>query len=178
MFHTLIRKRVSVCMLSETTVSTFMVASIAGAGLILAIYTLFIPMSNKIFEERVKRLGFWIKKFEDLRTTITSESSDKDVNQLKLYKKRINQEKVIPWYFGVGVTGSFLFLMGSAFVSGAWLYNPANRTSDNELFMMLTLVIGFVVFTIASLLIVTEVYDAMKKDFEKIKQRRKDALEK
>jgi hypothetical protein len=55
-------------MLSETTVSTFMIAGITGAGLILAIYTLFVPMSHKIFEERAKRLDKWIEKLKPCET--------------------------------------------------------------------------------------------------------------
>ena len=165
-------------MLSETVISTFMIAGITGAGLILAIYTLFVPMSHKIFEERVKRLDFWIKKFEDLRIKITSESTDKEINQLKVYKRKINETRGIPWYFGFGVIISFMSLMGSALFSSQWLFNPLNRTPNNETLIMIFLDIGFLVFTVISILIVAEVYDSMKKDFDEIKQKRKEALEK
>jgi hypothetical protein len=165
-------------MLSEIAVSTFMVASITGAGLILAIYTLFTPMSHRIFEERVERLDVWIKKFEDLRTKLTADSTDKQLNQLKLYKKRINETKGIPWYFGAGVILSFMALMASALFSGLWLSNTAVRTDNNEAAMVGFLLTGFVIFTFVSLFIVTEVYETMKKDFDEIKQKRKDALEK
>src|SRR5665647_463780 len=165
-------------MLSETTVSTFMIAGITGAGLFLAIYTLFVPMSHKIFEERAKRLDKWIEKFESLRNKITAESNDKELGQLKLYKQRINETKILPWYLGTGVIISFLALMVSALVSTLWLFNPVNRTSENEFIILVSISIGFIVFIFISLFIVIEVYDSMKQDFEEIKQKRKDALEK
>jgi hypothetical protein len=113
-----------------------------------------------------------------LRNKITAESNDKELGQLKLYKQRINETKILPWYLGTGVIISFLALMVSALVSTLWLFNPVNRTSENEFIILVSISIGFVVFIFISLFIVIEVYGSMKQDFEEIKQKRKDALEK
>jgi len=83
-------------MLSETTVSTILTASIAGAGLIIAIYALITPMARKIFEERVKLHRKKKKEFDKLMEKINEESSDKDFKRLKTVAKEIKGIKIFP----------------------------------------------------------------------------------
>jgi hypothetical protein len=44
-------------MLSETIVAAFLETSITGAGLVLAVYALVTPLSQKIFTERANKLN-------------------------------------------------------------------------------------------------------------------------
>jgi hypothetical protein len=156
--------------------STYMAVGLTGAGLTLAIYTLFIPVSHRIFEERAKKLEGWIARFNALKEKITVDSTDKEIKQLKWLKERINETRILPRYLGIGVAGTFLCFMASTFFSGTWLYTSVNRTPNNEFLMMLFFVIGFVAFGFVSLFIVLEIHTTMKKDFEEIKQKRKETL--
>jgi len=64
-----------------------MEASITGAGLILAVYALIIPVSHHIFEELNTELKDKETKFEKLKNNLTIESKTNEVKELnKLIK--------------------------------------------------------------------------------------------
>ena len=59
-------------MLSETVVSTLLATSITGAGLVLAVYALITPLSEKIFKERARKLEYLLEDFEKEKAKITA----------------------------------------------------------------------------------------------------------
>ena len=69
--------------LSETALSTMMQVSITGAGLLLAIYALIIPISRRIFLERAHYLKKKTEEFAKQRSSLTADTSSKEFKALQ-----------------------------------------------------------------------------------------------
>jgi hypothetical protein len=160
-------------MLSESFVSVIMQVSITGAGLILAIYALVAPLSQRIFKERAGKLNKKIQEFEELRDQITPESSGKEIQKLKELKMEIEGTKIFPRYLGIGVAATFLFYMLSLIIALGWLANPVSRPPENELFLMISFLFANILFMFVGFYTLIEVFNVMKKEFEEIKEKQK-----
>jgi len=160
-------------MLSEAAVSAVLQASITGAGLVLAVYALVTPLSHRIFTERAKILDSKIEEFEKQRCELTLDSSDKEIKQLQELRKEIEQIKIFPLYLGFGVALTFMLYMSSVLVSTGWLL-----FTDSRVFTTEAEIIGFfhtanILFMAVGILVIYEVFQSMKKEFEEIKERQK-----
>ena len=74
-------------LLSETAVSTILTASITGAGLVLAVYTLFIPLSRKYLSYRAEKIRGEIQELKDkvgieLKITAVGGGNEHDEEEL------------------------------------------------------------------------------------------------
>jgi Fe2+ transport system protein B len=105
-------------MLTETAVSAFLEASITGAGLVLAVYALITPLSQRIFTERAKKLQSLIEKFEEEKSKITPDSSQEDFNRLNQLRRNIKEVRIFPRYLGIGILITFMLFMFSAISDG------------------------------------------------------------
>ena len=97
-------------LLSDTINTGLMEASMVGAGLILAMYALIVPMTHRIFEENIKNLNDKIKKFEELKSKITPESKDREITALSDLRSEIGSMKQFPSYLGRGAVAHFFSL--------------------------------------------------------------------
>jgi hypothetical protein len=158
---------------SETVVSTFLVASITGAGLVLAIYALITPISEKIFRERARKVAVLLEEFEKEKTKITADSSKKDYNNLKNLGDEIKQYKIFPRYLSLGVFITFLLFIFEIFTDYSWLINPTSGIYLDGIFF---------IFAIASFLLIgifaiAEISETMVKEFVDINKKQKEAKE-
>lgn len=106
--------------LSETAVSTLLVASVTGEGLVLAVYALITSISDKIIDTRRELIAENTKKFnqamEDYKTSKT------DAN-LKLVNKSHNRLKNLysfPSIFSYGMMFTFAFYIISSTLCFIW----------------------------------------------------------
>jgi|GEM_PF-2255927 len=164
---------------SETVVSTFLVASITGAGLVLAIYALITPISEKIFRERARKLSDLLEEFAKERTKISADSSNKDFNKdfknLKNLKKEIEQYKIFPRYLSFGILLTFFLFMMEAIIDWTWLIAPPKTSGISvEGAFFIVAVISFLLIGVFT---ISEIFDTMRKEFEDIKKKQKEAKE-
>jgi len=91
-------------MLSETIVSAFLETSITGAGLVLAVYALVTPISEKIFTKRADKLRHLLDDFEKEKSKITADAPNRDFKHLKELRdniEEINFSQILElWNFG------------------------------------------------------------------------------
>jgi uncharacterized membrane protein (DUF485 family) len=163
-------------MLSETVVSTFLVTSITGAGLVLAIYALITPISEKIFRERARKLDALLSKFETEKSKITADSSDKDFKNLKNLRDEINQFKIFPRYLSIGIFVTFFLFIMEALFDWGWLVQPTNRASGNFI-VGLPFMVAVIIFLFIGMFTIIEISSMMKREFEDIKKKQKEAKE-
>jgi uncharacterized membrane protein YciS (DUF1049 family) len=161
-------------MLSESVVSTFLQASITGAGLIFAIYALFTPLSHRIFEERIEKLQRQIERFDELKDKITPDSKSKELKKLQDLQDLIKETKIFPRYLGYGVSLTFVGYVTSVLVDWAWLINLDNRVELLEIIITTVFAISTVAFLFVGGLAILEIYLSMRKEFEDIKKKQEE----
>jgi len=153
-------------MLSETAVLSLLQASITGAGLVLAIYALIVPLTGKLFEYKAGFLSESIKEFKQIASAVKAESPDALLDYLKKKAQEIKTRKAFPEYlsWGVGITFSTYIL--TAFMCLGYLvdYNREGSDAIPWMFGLTTLV-----FLIIGLLSIKDIYRLMEKEFEETK---------
>lgn len=164
-------------MLSETVVSTFLASSITGAGLVLAVYALITPLSEKIFKERARKLECLLEDFEKEKAKITAQSSNKDFKRFNKLKEEIKQMSIFPRYLSYGILLTFLLFMLSVISDAGWLANIANRVSENDYFITFPFALAISSFFGIGIYAIFDIFYTMKKEFEDIKKKQKEAKE-
>lgn len=164
-------------MLSETIVTAFLETSITGAGLVLAVYALVTPISEKIFTKRTDKLKHLLEDFENERNKITADAPSKDFKHLEELRNSIEQIRIFPRYLSYGILASFVAFMISAMVDFLWLSNKNNQVPENDLYTSLPLFIAILLFFVVGMLTIGEIFDTMRKEFENIKKRQKEIKE-
>jgi hypothetical protein len=157
---------------TEILISTILEASITGTGLLIAIYALITPISDKIFQKRVELLRKKREQFDKIKSEITPESSDKDIEQLRILAKEIKGIKTFPMYLGPLVLldlTMFLLTTLSAFV---WLISPSGIPEYFPEFFFIISLFGFLT---VGILAIADVYDSMKDQFEQLKKEKEKA---
>lgn len=154
-------------MLSESLVSTFLVSSITGAGLILAIYALITPIASKIFRERTKRLNElqieWKTEWE--RAQIGN--SDGLHRRLKKIEKEIEANRGFPTYMGASVVVTLIAFMLSSILDVLWLMN--NNSSDYT--PLIFFIIALFLFAIVCITATSEISWMLKREYNALKKK-------
>jgi hypothetical protein len=161
-------------MLSETVVSTLLEASITGAGLVLAVYALVTPMSERIFRRREERLESLLKKFDEEKLKIKPDASPKDFKRLQELSDRIKEIRIFPRYLGIGVVATFLSFAVSILLDWSWLIQPASQIPENDIYISMSFMVAIALFLAIGFLTMVEIYDMMRKEFEDIKKKQKE----
>jgi len=164
-------------MLSETIVTSFLEASITGAGLVLAAYALVTPISERIFNKRTDKLRRLLEDFENEKSKITADAPSKDFKHLEELRDNIEQIKIFPRYLSYGIWASFAAFMISAMIDFLWLSNTVNQVPENDLYVGLPLMVAIILFLFIGVLIIGEIFSTMKNEFEDIKKRQKEIKE-
>lgn len=164
-------------MLSETLVSTCLEVSITGAGLVLAVYALVTPLSEKIFARRAEQLEHLLKDFEKEKSRITPDAANKDFKHLLQLRDNIGEIKIFPRYLSYGILTSFGVFIFSALADFAWLANTKNQVPENDLYIIIPFLIAIFLFFAIGVLTIGEIFRTMKKEFEDIKKKQKEIKE-
>ena len=123
-----------------------------------------------MFEERAILLRKKEKAFERQKERLTPEASNKEFKRLQELRKQIQEIRIFPRYMGYGVILTFVLYMFSAFVSGGWLCNPVNRTSEAEFVIQILFGAAIAVFLLLGIVTIIDVNATMKKEYERIKE--------
>ena len=164
-------------MLSETIVTSFLEASITGAGLVLAVYALVTPLSEKIFARRTDKLEHLLEDFEKGKNKITADASNKDFKRLLELRDSIGEIKIFPRYLSYGILGTFSAFIFSALVDFVWLPNKNSQVPENDPIVIIPFLIAIILFLFIGVLTIIDISSTMKKEFEDIKKKQKEIKE-
>ncbi len=158
-------------MIDESMVIGFMEASMVGAGLVLAVYALIVPMSGHIFKELNNELNDDLIEFNKLKSKITPESKEE---MKKLSKLRGNMERLkkLPYYLGFGVLVTFLLYSFSILFDAMWFFNPMSVEATGYIVVGL-FVSASVVFFLVGMVAIYIVWVSVQNEFEEITKRQK-----
>ena len=155
-------------MLAETFVSTIIVASITGAGLMLAVYALITPISRKIFEKRVELLRKKKRAFDKMKTEIDPESSRKEFERLTNLASEIRGIKAFPKYLGVGVLIVFLGYLFTFALCFLWFGVSSTAKSTYEPTLLIFFFFSTIGFFLVGAFSIVDVHGAMKGEYEQL----------
>jgi uncharacterized membrane protein (DUF106 family) len=164
-------------MLSETIVAASLEASITGAGLVLAVYALVTPISERIFAKRADRLKRLLEDFEKEKSKITADAPNRDFKHLKELRDNIEEIKIFSRYLSYGVLATFFTFMISAIIDFTWLSNKSNQAPENDLYIIIPILIAIFLFFTIGMLTIGEIFDTMRREFEDIKKKQKEIKE-
>lgn len=151
-------------MLTEPFVLAIMEASLTGAGIVLAIYTLIMPISGKMFERRAED---FVENIDLVKSSLGQLGTATSAEALENIQKSISEIKGkvgIPSYLGVGVGISFVGFILSCLMSVWW------HLRWNFLFMdeWLSYVFGgsVFVFCLVGYRTIKEIYEILKLEYQ------------
>jgi len=154
---------------SEALLSTVVQIGVTGAGLVLAIYALIIPLSRRMFSRRARDLYDDIQKFKDKRENLTPEAT-KQLKQLQVLADSIKETRRFPRYLTLGVLLVFFLYMTIALFGFFALFNPINNTPQNDFIIAILFLSATVAFMFLGALTIGDISWTMKKEYEEIKK--------
>jgi len=166
-------------MLDENLVLTLLQASITGAGLVLAVYALIIPLTRKFFSYRIEAM---YTEIEEVRRKVgRGDFSEKDLSpsnfstinldELRKNIDRIEQEREIPTYLSWGAGVIFFGYMTSTLMSYGWLVGWEKQSVD--VYLPFAFVVSTILFLLMGLYAIKDINQTMKKEIEELKKMRK-----
>lgn len=116
-------------MLAESVVETLLQSSITGAGLILAVYGIIIPVFGKIIRFRMDSLKNLIKQLKEkpISEFLFREGSIEEAKESLNY---IDEIRKLPTYFTTAVIFSFLGYIATTLLCLLWLLNSYKLNID------------------------------------------------
>jgi hypothetical protein len=163
---------------TEILLSTILTTSIAGGGLLIAIYTLIAQLRNKLFEKRLVLLSGKMKEFDESKKKITADESLEEFQRLRAKAVEIQTMKDFPSYLS-NVKWVFTGYVFCALFCLFWLIdtvqNPVTGLEDvvqnpiAEFILIFIFVLVTLGFAIIVLYAVKDVHELMKADFETMK---------
>ena len=160
-------------MLTQDFVLTLLQASITGAGLVLAIYALIIPLYRKIFGYRAEEIYEEIQEFkETVRETDTRVSQEK-LKELKDMLESIEERRGFPAYLSWMTVASFFLYIASTLISVWWVLDWNKDTMDSLLPNAFG--IATILFLIIGIHSIKDISQTMKREFEDLKRKVEEA---
>jgi uncharacterized membrane protein (DUF106 family) len=162
-------------MLEESVVLILLEASVTGAGLVLAVYALIIPLSNKIFRYRIKEISEEVDELKkEAEKTKTSISQD-DIKKFRNLLDSIETRKDFPSYLSLWTGLSFLLFVLSALMSLLWIVDILKSVVD--FWLPFTFFCSVILFLIVGLSGISDISQTMKREFEQLKKEVEEAKE-
>ncbi len=162
-----ILKRGIVSLLNENLVLALLQASITGAGLILAVYALLIPVARQIFEGRILELKQAIEKYRKESEKVDEKITDEKIQAIKESLDEIKGKSTPPTYMGSGMMLSFLGYVLSILMSFWWLLDWEKQTMDQ--WLPLSFGGATIVFLVVGLIAIKDIYLVLKEEYEHLK---------
>jgi len=158
-------------MLEENLVLVLLQASITGAGLVLAVYALIIPLTKTFFNYRSERLEKEVKELKEMVAVENPYYETVDLDKIRKRLDRIEKEREIPTYLGLGAGTVFFGYMVSVLMSYGWLAEWQKPTMD--FWLPLAFVASTFLFLLMGLYAIKDIRDTMKWEFKDLKKLRK-----
>jgi len=160
-------------MLEESVVLILLEASVTGAGLVLAVYALIIPLSNKIFRYRIKEISEEVEELrKEAEKTQTSISQD-DIRKFRELLDSIETRRDFPSYLSLWAELSFLLFILSALMSLLWTVDIFKSVADY--WLPFTFFCSIILFLIVGWRGISDISQTMKREFEDLKKEVEDA---
>lgn len=141
-------------------------ASVTGAGLVLAVYALIIPLSRRLFERRANESLDLMREFK--KRAGESKTKLEDGENLKELIDKITETQGIPDYLRIGMGGTFLGYVLCTLLSYAVVMDWQRPTSDNAL--SLVFVLATIVFLLVGLTAIKDIHNIMEQDLGQIRK--------
>jgi hypothetical protein len=161
-------------MLSEISAHTILTASIAGAGLSLAVYSLFVPIAEKVFNKRLELYERKKVEFDKLKEKLSEESSEKDFERLKALGMEIKEMKGLPRYLNWSASAFILYTV-TAIIDLLCI-------TDQSYYLILQnfvepfFFISTLFLFIAGVMAVRDIRGTMMNEYEKVKAGKKEVM--
>jgi len=159
--------------LTETVVSAFLTASITGAGLVLAVYTLIIPLSRRFFSYRAEEIHEEIQELKEKVGKTDARVSQDELSELKTMVEGIEERQAFPTYLSWGAGLTFLCYAIATFLSFFWLIDYNRPTADY--WLPFTFFVSTVFFLSLGLYSIKDISQTMKREFEELKEKIQEA---
>jgi len=156
-------------MLSENFVLALLQASITGAGLVLAIYTLILPLSRRFLEERARMTLESLEKLKQKVGEIKIETPI-DTKKLEALVNEFQTRQTYPAYLSLGIAVTFFGYIASALMSVGWILSEDRASTFYDQWLSLVFVGSTFLFLIIGILSINDINQTMKKEFEKLKK--------
>jgi len=154
-------------LLSEWMVESLLVASITGAGLVLAILNLVALISEDLLTRRAKILAKTKRELMD-----KAKKAESETPKLVGLAQTIASLKDLPVYLGLFLGVSFACFVLSALLDVWWFLHPAQIEELLELFFG----VGVLSFFIMGVFMITDVESLLRERYEEIKKEEDRAL--
>ena len=158
-------------MLAETFVSTILTASVAGAGLVLAVYTLIASLLDKIIKTRRELITEKTRKFNDLLMSYETSNTDANLRQLTESHNQLRTLRSFPKYLSYGMFFSFLFYFFASFFALSWFII---EEPSYEILQILFFGLASLVFLSVGIYTIVEVFMAMKHEWRILEKEREE----
>ncbi|MGD0160426.1 MAG: hypothetical protein ABSB89_09030 [Candidatus Bathyarchaeia archaeon] len=155
-------------MLDENLVLTLLQASITGAGLVLAVFALIIPLYKRIFSHRAEDVYETLQKFKEGARKADTRISPEKLSELKTKLTTIEEQGGFPVYLSWGMGITFFGYVVSTLMSYGWLVNWEKQNLDG--WLPLSFVGSTILFLLMGLLAIKDIGQTMKKEFEDLKK--------
>jgi F0F1-type ATP synthase membrane subunit b/b' len=160
-------------MLDWNFVQTLLQTSITGAGLVLAVYALIIPLYKKIFNYRAESIYEDLQDLKEaIRETDTRVSQEK-LDELKESLENIEAHREFPSYLGWIVGASFFLYLASTLMSVWWILDWNRATFDS--WLPYAFGISTILFITIGIYAIKDISQTMKKEFEDLKEEVEEA---
>lgn len=151
-------------------------ASITGAGLVLAVYTLIIPLSRRFFSYRAEEIYEELQELKERISKTDTRVSTEDLSELKSMLERIEERKEFPSYLSLGAGITFFGYIVSTFTSFLWITDWNRPTMDSLL--PFTFFVSTIFFLLLGLYSIKDISQTMKREFEELKEKVEEAKSK
>jgi len=166
-------------MMNESIVSALLQASITGAGLVLAIYALIVPIAGRIFQHKSEALQKSLDDLKQVTRPILEHKgnekpfrrvviSEKDAQSLENVAKQIKARISFPDYLRLGVGASFILYTASSLACLWWLMDW--ERVETAAWIPRLFGLSTFVFLVVGICAIRDIYYVLKKDFESFKQ--------
>jgi hypothetical protein len=150
-------------------VESFLVAGIAGAGLVLTTLTLAVLKSEDLLRQRAKALA---KTKTDFKRKL--KKPETETPKLVALAQTIQSLQGLPTYLGAFVTVSFACFVLSSLLAVLWFAADAKAISQQptqfEQPLELFFIVGVIFFLIMGLVMIADVESALKLRYEELKK--------
>lgn len=150
-------------MLSQDVVLVFLQASITGAGLILAIYALIIPISNRVFESNILDFLEALKYSKKIDNFLNNKPDKKSAEKAKSFAINFVQSWTFPTYLRFGVGATFFGYTITTLVSIAWVVDWQKPIVDSIL--VPSFIVSTLIFLFVGLISIKDIHKIMRQDF-------------
>jgi hypothetical protein len=153
---------------NESLVTSILQASLTGAGLVLAIYALILPISGRLFEMRKREIEHGVHDIKTIVEEIKGIPSLERIEEIRKTAEKLEEKATFPTYLGNGMALSFISFIITCFMSMLW-YDP-QYVNYIDGYLMNAFGISVIIFFFVGLLAIKDIYSILNLEYQTRKQ--------